>query len=121
MRAEIDRLHDQEDVGKDRRCVDAEGDRGDIGSSRPFGEAVRLPRIKEVAEQDRDRDSRQDSPHHQALWQTAHNAKARDQKQVRKAAEKQPEEAVEVACSKPDRYRASVYNGNGRRHAAASF
>jgi hypothetical protein len=103
MRALVDGQHDQRNVRKNGGRVDAERDCRHIVSVGCARQPVRLPRIKQVSEQNRKRHSRQDAPGNQLLRQAAQRRKARDEKQVRKATEKKAKETVEIARDKPAR------------------
>jgi hypothetical protein len=64
---------------------------------------VRLPRIKQIAEKNREGDRRKNPPRYQLGGQAAQRREARDQEQIGKAAEEKAEEAIEVARNEPAR------------------
>jgi hypothetical protein len=112
MRPLINRQHDEEDVGEDRRGIHAERDGGDIGAARLLRQTMRLPRIEAIACEDRQRHCGQDSRNHQPGRKAAKRRQSGDQQQVGKSAEKQTEAAVEISSDEPP--------GLTRRHLSSS-
>ena len=98
----LGRQHHQEHVGEERDRVDAVRQRADVVAARPFGEPSRLPRVEEVADEERHRRGRQHAPVDQ-LGREAEHAPAQrvDQQELDEVVEGQPEEAVDVAAHDP--------------------
>ena len=87
-------------MGDERDGVDAVGERTDVSSSRPLRQPLRLKRIKQVADENRNRRARQHAPVHQ-LRRKAEDEPAQgvDEQQLDQIVESQPEETVDVTAA----------------------
>jgi hypothetical protein len=103
VRAVVHRNHDQRDVGEDRRRVHAEGNRGDVAAARAARQTVRLPRVKQIAEENRKSYGGKNAAGDEFRRQAAQRREACDQEQVGKTAEEKAEKTIEVARNKPAR------------------
>jgi hypothetical protein len=103
MRALVDGQHDQRDIRENCGSVDAEWDGGYIVAAGLPRQSVSLPRIKQITKKNGECHGGQNSAGHQLLGEAAKRSQAGNQKQIRKAAEKKPEETVEIARDKPSR------------------
>jgi hypothetical protein len=101
MRVQIDRQHDEEDIGKYRGGINAKRDGRDIIPARDLGQAVSLPGIEDVAGKDGKRDGGKNLTRDELQRKTAERAQSGDKKQVRQAAGEECEKAVEIPRDKP--------------------
>ncbi len=101
VRPDIDGAHDEEDIGEDGGRIDAEGDGGDIAAALLLRQPPCLPCVEQVSCQDGNRRPGKDVAGDKAEREAAHRRQAHDQQQIRKAAEEQSEEAVDVSCGEP--------------------
>ncbi len=102
FRLEIDRGDDQEDEGDETDGIDAVGQGGDIGPAGPDGQPSCLPRIEGIAEEDRQGRAGKDPAVNEFRRHAANiAAKNRDQHQLQKIVDEQPEESVNISANKP--------------------
>ncbi len=104
LSAFIDRLHDEEEVDEERGSVDAVGEGGDVAASEFFGEAVGLPSVVDVSEEDADGCSGENSPVNEAgcFFRIAEKgvAKRDDQQELDQIVDEQTEKAIEIPFDK---------------------
>jgi hypothetical protein len=91
------REHDEEDVREERHGVDPVRQRADVLPPRRSGERHRLPRVVEVADQERNGDAREHPPVNQVLREAEHvTAEGIDEQKLNEIVERKPEEAVDI-------------------------
>ena len=86
-------------MGEERDGVDAVGQGSHVGPAGACGEAVGLPGVEEVADQQRDGRAREDAAVDQFVGEAEDAlAEADDEQELDEVVERQAEEAVEVAA-----------------------
>ena len=91
---------------EERHGVDAVGQRADVGPPGALRQPLRLERVGEVADEDRNRRARQDPPVDQFRGESEHAAAQRvDQQQLDEIVDGEAEEAVNVAANDPPQAR----------------
>jgi hypothetical protein len=96
------RQHHEEHVGEERHGVDAVGQRADVLTAGPRRKRASLERIGDVADEDRDRGSRQHPPVNELRREAEHGPAQRvDQEQLDEIVYGKAEESVDVAADDP--------------------
>ena len=97
VRPHVDRVHHEVEEQEDGRGVEPEGLRGHVVAPLGLRELPRLPRVIEVADEQRQAGPRQDPAEDQLVGQLQQRpADGRDDDQVDEVVDREPEEGVEV-------------------------
>src|SRR5712692_11920403 len=100
----INRPHDEEHIGQKTRGIDTERERGDILPARLLHQLSRLPGVKEVTQEDRDRRAGQDTTSNQLRRKPAHDlAQDGNKHELEQVVDKQTEKSVDITVHEPAR------------------
>ena len=99
VRPQVDRVHHEVQEQEHGRRVEPEGLRGDVVAPLGLRELLRLPRVVEVADEQREAGPGQDPAEDQLVRELQQRpADGRDDDQVDEVVDREPEEGVEVAA-----------------------
>ena len=112
-RERLRRQHHQKHVREERHGVDAVRQRADVGASGALGELLRLPRVVDVADENRHRRARQHAAVDQLGWKPQHEpAQGVDEEQLDEVVEREAEKPVDIAADEPT-HAGARYHPNG--------